>query len=95
MVSNYDASAFVDPVALAKAFAFRLAIDELREDEGSTIEIVCDNPDGPPNNAIICSGDWTEYQDRRFSGETLDAVVAAALVAYRQHKQERRLGRGE
>lgn len=46
-------------------------INELRKNEGDSVRILCDNPEGPPNNAIECCGDWTDWKDRRFVGERL------------------------
>lgn len=56
-------------------------IDELRRDEGDSVTFISDNPDfnGQPNCAIVCNGDWTGYEDRRFAADTiLDALSAAA-----------------
>lgn len=56
-------------------------IDLLRSQEGDDVTILCDNPDfnGQPNCAVVCNGDWTEYKDHRFVGDTvLDALSAAA-----------------
>lgn len=55
-------------------------IEELRKDEGDSVTILCDNPDfnGQPNSAVICNGDWTSYEDRRFAADTiLDALCTA------------------
>lgn len=53
-------------------------IHELRREEGHSVTILCDNPEGPPNNAVEVCGDWTDWQDRRFEGQTLlDALKAA------------------
>lgn len=58
-------------------------ISALRADEGDTVSLLCDNPEGPPNNAIECNGAWTNWVDQRFEGETL---TAALLAAYRARK---------
>lgn len=52
----------------------------LRSEEGSTVTLCADNADfnGQPNNAIECCGPWTEWQDRRFTGNTLNEAVASA-----------------
>lgn len=67
-----------DQAALAAQMAL---INQLRADEGDAVEVFCDNPEGPPNNAIHCSGAWTDWKDRRFSGETLLACLKAAVAA--------------
>lgn len=56
-------------------------INRLRADEGDSVLILCDNPDGPPNNAIECNGGWTLYEPERFSGETLIQCLAKAEEA--------------
>src|SRR6185437_9620991 len=56
-------------------------IDLLRSQEGDEVTICCDNPDfnGQPNCAVICNGDWTGWEDRRFAADTvLDALSMAA-----------------
>ena len=63
-------------------------IEKMRADEGSSVEILCDNPDfnEQPNNAVIASGDWTDWQEIRFTGDTIDAALGAALVAFNQRR---------
>lgn len=56
-------------------------IHALRSDEGDSINLLSDNPDGPPNNAVECCGAWTDWEDRRFSGDSLEAAVRAAYDA--------------
>lgn len=56
-------------------------IHALRADEGDSVTILCDNPEGPPNNAVECCGAWTEWNDLRFDGETLLDALRAASVA--------------
>jgi hypothetical protein len=55
-------------------------IHALRADEGDSVTILCDNPEGPPNNAVECCGFWTEWNDLRFGGETLLAALQAAVA---------------
>lgn len=58
-------------------------IQALRAPEGHTVTICCDNPDfnGEPNSVVTCCGDWTGWEDQRFTGETLiDAMKAAATA---------------
>ena len=56
-------------------------INLLRRDGGDSVTILCDNPDGPPNNAVDCNGGWTDYKDRRFEGGTLIEALGAAAIA--------------
>jgi hypothetical protein len=65
------------------------ALNELRAEEGSSVTLLCDNPDfnGQPNNAIICNGEWTDWQDRRFTGDDLAEAIYAALAEYRRIKE--------
>ena len=66
----------------AKLTEFSIRLSRLREGEGSSVTLLCDNPDfnGQPNNAIEVCGEWTNWEDRRFTGDTLHAAV---LNAYR------------
>ena len=59
------------------------AINELRQDAGSYVNILCENQGDGPRNVIVCNGAWTKWQDQRFSGETLDQAIAEALGTYR------------
>jgi hypothetical protein len=56
-------------------------VHTLRADEGDSVTILCDNPEGPPNNAVECCGAWTEWNDLRFDGETLLGALKAAVSA--------------
>lgn len=66
---------------LSKAAEIVRLIDELRADEGDSVEILCDNPDfnGQPNCAVVCCGDWTGWLHKRFAADTLlDTLSMAA-----------------
>lgn len=71
--------------ATAEAEKLVQFVDELRKDEGDAVEILCQNPEPPPNFAVVCRGDWccgTEESymlGRRFEGETLLAALKAAV----------------
>lgn len=64
-------------------------VESLRALEGDTVTLICDNPDfnGQPNNAVECCGDWTGWDERRFTGgnilEALQAARAARLAIER------------
>jgi len=60
-------------------------LHELRREEGDSVTLLCDNPDfnGQPNNAIECNGAWTNWTERRFTGDSLTAAVRAAYDAKR------------
>lgn len=60
------------------------AIDVLREDEGSTITFVCDNPDfnGRPNAKVICCGAWTGWAEREFTGASAYEALRRAVAAF-------------
>lgn len=62
---------------------FVAMLHALREDEGDSVTLLCDNPEGPPNNAIECNGGWTDWVDRRFGGETIEQAVRLAYLAKR------------
>lgn len=57
-------------------------VNELRAEEGDSVTILCDNPDfnGQPNSAVICNGDWTNWQDKRFAADTVLDALAMALT---------------
>lgn len=62
-------------------------IGKLRDEEVDSVTLLCDNPEGPPNNAVECSGFWTGFRDRRFEGETIRAALAAAVAAKEEAKR--------
>jgi len=57
-------------------------IEALRADEGNTVTILCDNPEGTPNSAVECCGDWTDWQQRRFTGDTVFRALEAAHTSF-------------
>jgi hypothetical protein len=67
----------------AKLTEFSIRLSRLREGEGSSVTLLCDNPDfnGQPSNAIEVCGEWTNWEDRRFTGDTLHAAVLSAYRA--------------
>lgn len=56
-------------------------VNRLRDEEADSVTLLCDNSDGPPNNAVECCGFWTGFQERRFEGETIGAALAEAATA--------------
>jgi hypothetical protein len=56
-------------------------IEPLRAEEASAVTLICDNPDGDPNNAVECWGDWTGWNILRFNGDTLADALRAAVAA--------------
>lgn len=67
----------------------RKYIDFLRADEGDSVTILCDNPDfnGQPNCAIECNGYWTNWEDRRYAGDTIEAALELAYFECRQWRE--------
>lgn len=57
------------------------ALEFLRAHEGDSVTLLCDNPDGPPDYAIECCGDWTGWAERRFSS-TAEISRHRDLVAH-------------
>lgn len=57
-------------------------IHALMAEEGDEVLILCDNPDfnGLPNNAVECCGTWTNWADKRFTGESLLDALSAAWI---------------
>ncbi|MES2602136.1 MAG: hypothetical protein V4602_15140 [Pseudomonadota bacterium] len=72
-----------EPVAWRDVEMMRL-INLLRSNEGDSVTILCNNPDfnGQPNNAVVCNGGWTNWEDRRFSQDTLLDALSAAMIEY-------------
>lgn len=77
-----------DPEWLAKFNAgedadrpFLTMVQALRAEEGDSITLLSDNPEGPPNNAVEVCGSWTNWTDRRFSGSSIHQAVLAAYKA--------------
>jgi len=67
-----------------------LLIEELRADEGNSVTILCPNPE-PENReeseAVECLGEWTAWEEQRFSGATLKECLESAVRAYREYKK--------
>lgn len=58
-------------------------IDTLRADEGDSVTILCANPDPDTvemQQAIVCNGEWTQHEDRRFYAATLSQCLADAAL---------------
>lgn len=68
-------------------------IDALRKDEGHAVTIVCDNPGPGPANAVEVCGDWTEWKDRRFTGNTLLEALSVAYLEMTQRQGAMDYGR--
>lgn len=70
--------------------------EQLREPEGAEVILLCDNPDfnGQPNNAIEICDSWTQWTNKRFTGDTMLDCLRAALRARTEdeavRKQERK-----
>lgn len=60
--------------------------EALRCVEACSVTLLCDNPDfnGQPNNAVECNGDWTDYKDVRFTGDTILGALQSALDALKK-----------
>lgn len=57
-------------------------VNLLREAEGDSVTLICDNPDfnGQPNAKVICNGWWTDWQDREFADDTVLGALRAAIT---------------
>lgn len=60
-------------------------LNELREGEGDTVTLMCDNPDfnGLPDRAVECCGHWTDWHTERFQADTLHECLWLAVKAKR------------
>lgn len=58
-------------------------VETLRAPEGHTVTLICDNPDfnGQPNSAVECCGDWTLWEEQRFTGDNILEALQAARAA--------------
>jgi hypothetical protein len=79
---GWDCCSNLGPCAQSIAAQAHIAglIDFLRDEEGDSVTVLCDNPEGPPNNAVVCNGRWTEWKDKRFKGDTLADALSAAWL---------------
>ncbi len=62
-------------------------LEYLREEEGASVEIYCDNPeyDGP-NVKVALTGSATNWSEREFGGDNMVAALRAATAWLRDHK---------
>lgn len=58
------------------------AINILRYNEGASVLICCENPEGtgPDNHAVDVTDAWTNWQPFRFEGRTLLAALTNAVM---------------
>ena len=57
-------------------------LNRLRADEGNSVTFICQNPEfDEADEAIEVSGEWTNWQPRRFTGRTLVECLEAAEKA--------------
>lgn len=59
-------------------------IEKLRAEEGACVTINCDNPDPDERrlqSSIDVIGEWTAWQERRFTGRTVLEALRAAAAA--------------
>lgn len=82
VVALRDGGDLLCPVC-RNAMTIIAGIQILRDDEGSAVEIVCDNGylHGQPNCLIRCHGDWTDWEEMRFAADTLLQCITQAVIA--------------
>lgn len=56
-------------------------IERLRAEEGHAVTINCGNPEPPPNAAIDVVGDWTDWEEKRFPGDSVLQCLHDAVAA--------------
>jgi hypothetical protein len=55
-----------------------------RAPEGNEVTIPCDNPDD--DMVVICSGDFTDWEEVRFTGNNVFDCLAKAREAQQQYE---------
>lgn len=68
------------------------AINELRDGIADSVTLMNDNDDPPPTVAIECSGEWTNYETRRFEGDSVLDCLKAAVIAKRTFQKAEHYG---
>jgi hypothetical protein len=72
----------VDAAAMKQRIVDRCAawraVENLRMAEGNSVTLLNDNPDGEPNSAVDCCGEWTEWVPRRFVGNCVEEALRNA-----------------
>jgi hypothetical protein len=80
---------FFDACGAARAMAQRDLIDYLRQDEGDSVEIICDNAVyGEPDRLVIVSGGWTNWAWERYGADTLLEALTNAANAREKRKDD-------
>lgn len=75
-----------EPVNLAEHpdHAAMRYIEQLRAGEGDSVTVLCDDPEAESTAArlaVECVGAWTQWEPRRFYGESVLQCLAKAAVA--------------
>lgn len=70
------------------ALAVYVAVESLREGVATSVELLCDNDSGDPNNAIICCGEWTDWSLLRFEGDSLLGCLRMAVIERRVRERK-------
>ena len=67
---------------------FRKYLDDLRKNEGSSVTFLSENADfnGQPNSAIEIVDEWTGWEPKRFTGNTI--YIALSRAVYERDKIE-------
>lgn len=62
-------------------------LERFREGEGNSITLVCDNPDfnGQANSKVFVFADWTEFEDRVFTGDTISEAIGNAFAVFKAY----------
>lgn len=65
-------------------------LEELRQDEGCEIVLACSNPDfnGLPDEVVEFTADWTNWQPRRITGDSLRTILQEALQCRQNHRAQ-------
>lgn len=68
-------------------------IEELRSDEGATVEVVCDDPEAyhiDMQSAVIACGAFTDWQPEWFNARTWIEALAKAADASRAFRNRKK-----
>lgn len=76
--------------SLDEAVQMRALLNELRDGIAETVMIRQPNDDPPPGELITVNGEWTQFKDRDYSGNTLIEALTLAVTTKRDVLERKR-----